>query len=86
MVNAFMFRFANIEMLWLLLSIPVAVVAHIWNTRRKQRQLREFGDPTLVSELMPNASRVRPHVKFGSTMLALTLLILAAARPQYGQS
>ena len=81
-----MFRFANIEMLWLLLSIPVAVVAHIWNTHRKQRQLREFGDPTLVSELMPNASRVRPHVKFGITMLALTLLILAAARPQYGQS
>ena len=33
---------------------------------------------------MPNASKVRPHVKFALQLLALTMLILAAARPQYG--
>ena len=58
---------------------------YIWYTRRKRRQLAEFGDPILVSELMPNASRVRPNVKFSILMVALVLLILAAARPQYGQ-
>ena len=53
--------------------------------QRKKRQLKEFGDPSLVEELMPNVSRVRPAVKFGLVMLALALLIIAVARPQYGQ-
>ncbi|MBQ8101115.1 MAG: VWA domain-containing protein [Paludibacteraceae bacterium] len=79
-----MFRFAHIEMLWLLAVIPVFVAAYIWHTRRKRRQLEEFGDPGLLAQLMPNASRVRPNVKFALLMVALTLLILAAAQPQYG--
>lgn len=79
-----MFRFAHIEYLWLLLVIPVLVGVHIWMTRRKRKQLEAFGDPELVKELMPNASRVRPHVKFGLQLLALMLLIIGIARPQYG--
>ncbi|MBQ0137142.1 MAG: VWA domain-containing protein [Bacteroidales bacterium] len=80
-----MFRFANIEMLWLLTLLPVFVVAFILYTRRKRRQLAEFGDPELVQTLMPDASRERPIIKFSILMVALALLILAAARPQYGQ-
>lgn len=80
-----MFRFANIEMLWMLVSIPVFIGAYIWYTHRKHRQLAEFGDPELVKELMPNASRIRPNLKFSLLMAALVLLIFAAARPQYGQ-
>lgn len=72
-------------MLWLLLTIPVFVIGYILYTRRKRRQLAEFGDPELVSELMPDASKARPVVKFSLLMVALTLLIMAAARPQYGQ-
>ena len=79
-----MFRFAHIEFLWLLLIIPVIILAHILYTRYKRRQLLAFGDPDLLSELMPNASRIRPHVKFALEITALTLLILAVARPQYG--
>ncbi|MCQ2323694.1 MAG: VWA domain-containing protein [Paludibacteraceae bacterium] len=80
-----MFRFANIEILWLLVLIPVFVAGYIVLLRRKQRQLREFGDPELMAALMPNISRTRPVVKFGLVLLALALLIVAAARPQYGQ-
>lgn len=72
-------------MLWLLLTIPVFVIGYILYTRRKRRQLAEFGDPELVSELMPDASKARPVVKFSLLMAALALLIMAAARPQYGQ-
>lgn len=81
-----MFRFANIEMLWWLLCIPVAIGAYIYFTRRKRKQLLAFGDPSLVNELMPNASFVRGHVKFGILLLTLALLIISAARPQFGQS
>ncbi|MBQ7631483.1 MAG: VWA domain-containing protein [Paludibacteraceae bacterium] len=81
-----MFRFANIELLWLLLSIPVFVAAYIFYTRRKRRQLEAFGDKELMEQLMPNASTVRPTVKFSILMVALALLIIASARPQFGQS
>ena len=80
-----MFRFADIEMLWWLLTIPVFVVAYVLITRHKRRQLSEFGDPELMSQLMPDASKSRPIVKFALLMGALSLLIIAAARPQYGQ-
>ena len=81
-----MFRFANIEVLWLLVSIPVFVAAYIAYTRYKRRQLAAFGDAELMKQLMPNASHVRPTVKFSIVMVALALLIIAAARPQFGQS
>lgn len=80
-----MFRFANIEMLWCLITIPVFVIAYIVYTRKKRRQLDNFGDPTLMSQLMPDSSRSRLVVKFSLLMLALSLLIVAAARPQFGQ-
>lgn len=81
-----MFRFANIEILWLLWTVPAFAVAYFWYTKRKRKQLEEFGDAELMEQLMPNASRVRPTVKFTILMVALTLLIVAAARPQFGQS
>ena len=81
-----MFRFANIEILWLLPVVVLLIAAYVVYTRRKRRQLEEFGDAELMEQLMPNASRVRPNVKFSIVMVALTLLIIAAARPQFGQS
>ncbi len=60
-------------------------MAYVLITRHKRRQLSEFGDPELIAQLMPDASKSRPIVKFALLMGALSLLILAAARPQYGQ-
>ena len=80
-----MFRFANIEMLWWLVTIPVFVIGYVVYTHRKRRQLNEFGDSELMAQLMPDASKSRPVVKFGILMFALALLIVAVARPQYGQ-
>lgn len=79
-----MFRFANIELLWLLLSIPVLVIGYTLLVVHKHKQLEKLGDKRLIAQLMPNASKFRPHLKFALQLLALTMLILAAARPQYG--
>lgn len=81
-----MFRFANIEILWLIPVVFLLIIAYVIYTRRKRRQLEEFGDAELMEQLMPNASRMRPNVKFSIVMVALVLLIIAAARPQFGQS
>lgn len=80
-----MFRFANIEMLWWLIAIPVFVIAYVVMTKRKERQLKAFGDPELMAQLMPDASKSRPIWKFCLMLVALVLLIVAAARPQFGQ-
>ena len=80
-----MFRFANIEMLWWLIMIPVFVIAYVIYTKRKRRQLLEFGDQELMTQLMPDASKSRPVWKFSLLIVALALLIVAGARPQYGQ-
>ncbi len=80
-----MFRFAHIEYLWLLMLIPVFIAGYIAIIQRKRRQLKAFGDPKLTAELMPNVSRIRPIVKFGLVLLAFALLVIAVARPQYGQ-
>ena len=82
-----MFRFANIEILWFGIAvIIIAGVAYWLYSKRKRRQLEEFGDKELVEALMPNASRLRPNVKFSIVMVALAFLAAAAARPQFGQS
>ena len=72
-------------MLWWLLTIPALVIGYVVYTTRKRRQLTEFGDPELMAQLMPDASKSRPVWKFTILLLALCLLIIAAARPQYGE-
>lgn len=72
-------------MLWWLVTLPVFVIGYVVYTHRKRRQLTEFGDSELMAQLMPDASKSRPVVKFGILMFALALLIVAVARPQYGQ-
>jgi Ca-activated chloride channel family protein len=80
-----MFRFANIEMLWWLVTIPMFVIGYVVYSHRKRRQLLEFGDAELMAQLMPDASKSRPLVKFSMLMVVLVLLIVAVARPQFGQ-
>ena len=79
-----MFRFAYPEYLFLLLIIPIMIVAHILYSRKKRQDLQTFGDPKLIEELMPNASTIRPHVKFSILQVALALIIIGLARPQFG--
>lgn len=72
-------------MLWWLLTIPALVIGYVVYTTLKRRQLTEFGDPELMAQLMPDASKSRPVWKFTILLLALCLLIIAVARPQYGE-
>lgn len=79
-----MFRFENPIYLWLLLIIPILIIMKImmWYVQRKK--LSSIGNPNLLKELMPDVSRFRPWVKFLLLITALSSLILALARPQFG--
>ena len=79
-----MFRFANPHILWFLLTIPAMILALIVVSQLRRRSLARFGNPELLRELMPDVSRARVHLKSTLFICAVTLVIFAAARPQFG--
>ena len=79
-----MFRFAHPEYLYLLLAAPALVALFAWALYDRRRRLARFGDPATVATLMPDASTGRMKLKFILFTTAVILVILAAARPQFG--
>ncbi|MEG2770999.1 MAG: VWA domain-containing protein, partial [Alistipes sp.] len=79
-----MFRFANPHYFWLLLLLPLLVLVFWAAARNRRTRLARFGHLALLKELMPDASTARVKFKFILFCTALTLLILAIARPQFG--
>ena len=79
-----MFRFANPQLLWLLLLVPVMVVAFAAILLLRRRNLRRFGNIETVSSLLRDVSSWRVHTKFILLTLAFVAMVFAAARPQFG--
>jgi Ca-activated chloride channel homolog len=79
-----MFQFAHPKYLILLILVPVFLGIFIVSRYLRNKALKSFGDPTLVNGLIPEASVVRPWVKFSLVILALALAIIALAGPQFG--
>ncbi|MDE7455882.1 MAG: VWA domain-containing protein [Prevotella sp.] len=79
-----MFRFEDPIYLYALVVLPLLAVVRFLMVRQQKRRLRKFGDRELVRQLMPDVSRFRPLVKFSLLLTALGLLIVMAARPQFG--
>ena len=78
------FRFANPNLLWLLLVVVALVVLFLVSRMGSHKALRRFGDLRLLRPLMRGVSEGKLRVKFAIEMLALVCLIIAAARPQFG--
>ena len=79
-----MFRFENPQYLTLLLALAVLVLLHYYAMYRQKRNLRRYGDPELLKDLLIDVSKVRPELKFWLSIAALACFIIALARPQYG--
>jgi len=79
-----MFRFANSEYLYALVIIPVLILLFIVVRINRGRALARFGNREILQELMPNVSKNRPVIKFIIWLLAISAIVLALARPQFG--
>ena len=79
-----MFRFANIEFLYLLLLIPLLVAIYALAAHRRRRLVERFGNLEIMRTLMPDFSRGRLRLKGVLFILAYICLVFAAARPQFG--
>ena len=79
-----MFQFANPHILWLLLAIPAMVIILMAMAQLRKRNIAKFGNPAIIKSLMPDVSQWRVRIKSTLFLLAVTAVIFAAARPQFG--
>lgn len=79
-----MFRFGEPTYLYLLLLLPFLAAFYLYSNYRRRRNIRRFGDPELLAQLMPDVSKYRPDVKFWLIFAAIGLFSVLLARPQFG--
>ena len=77
-------KFANPEFFYLFILLAVLLVVYIYSNYNRAGNLKIYGEPRLVEKLMPDVSSVRPAIKFWLSFIALAMLIVVLARPQFG--
>ncbi len=70
------------DFLWLLLVVPLLVLAYAWLLRRKKKLAVRYASLAMVRDAMGAGQRMRRHVPPALFLLSLTLMIVAVARPQ----
>ena len=79
-----MFRFANPDILWLLVLVPAMILVLVLVARARRKALGRFAAAEVLRELMPDVSQGRVRLKSAIFITAVALIVLAAARPQFG--
>jgi Ca-activated chloride channel family protein len=77
-------RLAHPHLLWLLLLVPIAVLAYGIAFAARRRALRRLGNPVLIARMSATTSVPRKVARAALLCLALGLVGLALARPQAG--
>lgn len=80
-----MFRFAHPNFLWLLIPALALVILFHYVRVIRNRNIKAWGNLNVIQHLMPNVSNARPVVKFYLQLLALILIVVVLAQPQFGE-
>lgn len=76
--------FGNPAVLYGLALIPIAALIHRWAALRQHKARGRLGEASLVRELTSQVNWRGRRWKAGLWLLALTAIVLALARPQWG--
>jgi Ca-activated chloride channel family protein len=68
-------------MLWLLLAVPVVVALYVLVLRRRKRAALRYASLAMVKDALGAGQRLRRHAPPLLFLVALTLMIVAVARP-----
>ena len=68
-------------MLWLLLAVPLLVGGYLWLLRRRKKTALRYANLALVKQAMGKSAGWKRHVPPALLLLAVTVLLLASARP-----
>ena len=64
-----MFRFGEPTYLYLLLLLPFLAAFYLYSNYKRRKNIRRFGDPTLLAQLMTDVSKYRQDVNFWLTVV-----------------
>ena len=73
--------FLSADRLLILLVIPLLIGAYIWATRRKNRRGMRFTNTSMLDVVVPKQSQWRRHLAVALSLLSLSTLTAAFARP-----
>ena len=76
-------KLQNIHMLFLLWSIPVFVGIYIYAGQKRRQALKRFIDARLLEKIQISISPVKRRWKAAILIMAISFIILAAARPAW---
>lgn len=68
-------------MLWLLVLVPLLVVAYIWLLRRRKKGALRYASLGVIKEAMGPAQRIRRHIPPALFLLAIIIAIIGIGRP-----
>ena len=79
-----MFRFGESDLVFAYLLVPALIALYWWAAVQKRRDLARFGDQQLLDRLTATVSRRGQAAKPVLLVVAVSLLVTALARPQFG--
>ena len=79
-----MLRFEHPNHLYIFLVLILLILVHYYAAYRRRHKLQTFGEKDLIRNLLIDISVWKPEVKFWLCMIALSMFIIAYARPQFG--
>jgi len=79
-----MFRFENIEGIYLLAIIPILLLLLIFSLKYKKRTISKLGSENILHKLLPYWSYAREWTKMLLLLLGLTSALVAWSNPQWG--
>lgn len=74
-------RFLWPDVLWALLLVPALIAGYVWMLRRRRKAAVRYASLALVREAIGPGQRIRRHLPPAMVLAALTIAIVAAARP-----
>jgi Ca-activated chloride channel family protein len=77
-------RFGDARLLWLLLSVPVAVLAYAFFFRTRRRLLGRLGQVEMIKRMTAGVSVPRKVLRAALVVATLALTAVSLARPQAG--
>ena len=78
-------QFATPSAFYGLLLLPALVFFLVWSGRRKGKAGEQFAEPSLLERLSLGVSRGRDRWKASLLLVGVFFIVLAIARPQWGQ-
>ena len=77
-------KFAHVEMLFLIWTLPVFLLVYLYGRRKRRRVLSDFARQDTLAHLVPTGVALRRRLRAAMVLAAALLLVLAMAGPQYG--